>query len=193
MVTWIISVTSVAMVLGGLVYIRDMFQGRVKPNRVTWTLWGLAPLIGAAAAWQDGVQWQVWLPVFAIGLGPLVVVVISFVVKNGYWQLSRFDYVCGFFALLTLVFWGITRDPLVAIILALVSDSLAALPTLKKAWEFPETETAITYFLTALASATGLLALERGDFIEWAFPTYLALLNILIAGVIYFRRRVKQV
>lgn len=193
MVTWIIGIASLAMALGGLMYLREMFRGQVRPNRVTWLLWGLAPLIGAVAAWQDEVGWRVWLPVFMIGLGPLLVVVLSFFTRNGYWQLGWFDYVCGLFALLTLLLWALTRDPLVAIILALISDSLAALPTLRKSWKFPETEAAATYFFTAVASATGLLALERGDFVEWAFPVYLALLNFLIAGVIYFRRQVKQV
>ncbi len=188
MVTWIITLTSIGMILGGLVYLREMFRGEVKPNRVTWFLWGLAPLIGALAAWQDSVEWRVWLPVFMIGVGPMVVVAASFFTKNGYWKLGRFDYVCGFFALLTLVVWALTQNPLMATILALVSDSLAAFPTLIKAWKFPKTETVSAYFFTALASASGLLALERGDFIEWAFPAYLAILNLIIAGVIYFRR-----
>lgn len=193
MVTWIIGIASIIMVFGGLMYLREMFLGQVKPNQVTWLLWGLAPLIGALAAWQDGVGWRVWLPIMCIGLGTILVVILSFFTKNGYWHLGWFDYVCALFALLTLLLWALTQDPFIAIVLALVSDGLAALPTVRKSWKFPETEAAAAYFFTAIASATGLLALERGDFVEWAFPTYVAMINFLIAGVIYFRRRVKQV
>lgn len=188
MVTWIITLTSIGMILGGLIYLREMFRGEVKPNRVTWFLWGLAPLIGAAAAWQDGVGWRVWLPVCMIGVGTMVVVVASFFTKNGYWKLSWFDYVCGIFALLALILWTLTGNPLVATLLALVADGFAAVPTLRKSWKFPKTEAMSAYFFTALASASGLLALERGDLIEWVYPACLAILNFIIAGVIYFRR-----
>jgi hypothetical protein len=52
-------------------YIKDTVKGDAKPNRVSWLLWSIAPLIGTAAAISDGVTWEV-LPVFMSGFGPLL-------------------------------------------------------------------------------------------------------------------------
>lgn len=189
MVTWIIGITSAAMVVGGLVYLKEMLWGNTRPNRVSWFLWGLPPVIGAVIAWQDGVEWRVWLPILAIGAGTILIFVASFLRRDGYWKLGPLDYVCGLFSLLAIAFWAINRDPFTATALAVAGDGLAALPTLAKSWKSPETETAVAYLSTGVASATGLLAIERGDFIEMAFPVYMACMNLTIAAVIYYRRR----
>ena len=44
------------MTVGLVVYIKDTLQGKTKPNKVTWLIWGIAPLIGAVAAYSDGVR-----------------------------------------------------------------------------------------------------------------------------------------
>lgn len=41
--------------LSNLSYLRDTLQGKVKPNRVTWFIWALAPLIAGVAQLKQGV------------------------------------------------------------------------------------------------------------------------------------------
>ncbi len=64
--------------VGTYAYIRETIRGRTKPNKITWLMWSVAPLIGTAAALSDGVRWAV-LPVFMSGFGPLLIFIASFV------------------------------------------------------------------------------------------------------------------
>ncbi len=192
MAQYLVFVGAIVMLGGILSYTRETLRGTTKPNRVTWLLWSIAPLIGAAAAFSDGVRLAT-LPVFVMGVAPLVVFVTSFVNKNAYWKLEKSDYICGIILVLALILWQITDDPVIAIVFAIVSDALAALPTLIKSWKFPETETGIAYITAALGTATSFFAFKTGDFSEWAFPVYLVAINVLIAFAIYRKKFVRGV
>jgi hypothetical protein len=74
-----------------------------------------------------------------------MVIGASFYNPHAYWKIEKLDYICGIFSLLALLLWVITNEPLVAIIFAIISDILASIPTIIKAWKFPKSETTITY------------------------------------------------
>ena len=168
-------------------YIKDTVKGDAKPNRVSWLLWSIAPLIGTAAAISDGVTWEV-LPVFMSGFGPLLVFIASFVNKNSYWKLEKFDYWCGALSLLALILWWVTKIPEVAILFAILSDGLAAIPTLVKSWKYPETENAGPFTAGLFNSLTSFAAVKIWNFSSIAFPIYLVFINISIALAIYRRK-----
>jgi len=170
--------------LGGLAYIKGTLRGETKPNRVTWFLWAVAPFIGTAAALSDGVGWAI-LPVFMAGFVPMLVFISSFVNKNAYWKLGRFDYTCGAFSVLALILWVITQQPIVAILFAIIADGFAALPTLVKSWSYPETESPWVYAATVFSSFAGLLVIQIWIFSEYAFPLYLIVINLVILLSIY--------
>src|SRR6185437_6841760 len=138
MLQYLVLVGAAIQLYGIYDYIRDTLKGKTQPNRVSWLLWSIAPTIATVAALTAGVRWAV-LPVFISGFGPFLVFLASFVNKNAYWKLERFDYLCGIFSILALIGWGITKDANVAIVFSILSDGTAALPTLIKAWRFPET------------------------------------------------------
>ena len=181
---YLVFVGAAVQLVGIYSYVKDTVRGDTKPNRVTWLLWSIAPLIGTAAALANGVEWAV-LPVFMSGFGPLLVFIASFVNKNSYWKLERFDYWCGFLSLLALVLWGITKMPEVAIAFAIASDGLAAIPTLVKSWKYPETENAGPFTTGLFNSLTSFAAIKMWTFSAYAFPIYLVIINASIALVIY--------
>lgn len=150
-------------------------------------MWSIAPLIATFAALSKGVTWAV-LPVFMSGFGPLLIFIASFVNKKSYWKLTVFDYACGFFSVLALVLWLITKDANIAIIFAIASDGLAAIPTLGKAWTNPETETVWPYFTGLISALTGFAAIKYWMFSEYAFAVYLVVIDICLMFSIYGRR-----
>jgi len=173
---YIVLVGVVISLWGTFSYIKETIRGNTKPNRVTWLLWSVSPMIAVAAAISNGVTWAV-LPVFMSGFGPFLVFVASFFNKNSYWRLRLFDYLCGFLSIMALIAWGLTKDPNIAIILAITSDGLAATPTLVKFWRYPETETVEAYVAGFLNASTSFFAIKAWNFSSYAFPTYLIFLN----------------
>jgi len=185
---------SIALVIGGSIlnlagtayYIWNTLKGITKPNRVTWLMWSIAPMIGTAAALVSGVTWAT-LPVFMAGFCPFLVFLASFVNPNAYWQLGRFDYVCGVLSALALVLWYITGNPVTAIVFAILADGLAAVPTLVKAWKYPETETATGFITSGINSSTSFFVIPRWEFAFYAFPLYLVIANIVLTFAVLRR------
>lgn len=169
---------------GASVYIKKTIKGEIKPNKVTWLMWSVAPLIATAAAFSDGVRWAV-LPVFMCGFCPILVFAASFVNPKAYWKLETFDYICGACSVLALALWAITKEPLVAIIFAIASDGFAAVPTLIKSLKYPETESALVYMVAIFSSLTSFFALKKFSASEIVFPIYLVLFNSFLVAVIY--------
>ena len=186
MVEFIVFIAAFAALLAALVYIRSMVRGVAKPNRVTWLMWSIAPFIATAAALSNGVGWAV-LPVFISGFMPLLILISSFFIKNAYWKLSSFDYFCGVLSVMALIFWYITQEPNSAIILAIASDGFAAIPTLGKAWKYAETESVWPFAVGLFNALAAFTAVELWAFSEYAFPTYLVVLNSLFILAIYRR------
>src|SRR5579863_1126185 len=81
-----------------LSYVRAILKGEAAPNRVTWFLWALVPLIAGVAQLRAGVGIST-LVVLSVGAGPACVVLASFVRGTGSWQLGPFDYVWGAWAI----------------------------------------------------------------------------------------------
>ncbi len=189
MLTYLVFVAAIATLLATFVYIRSMFRGGAKPNRVSWLMWSIAPFIATAAAVSSGVSWAV-LPVFMSGFSPLLIFAASFFAKKADWKLGSFDYLCGALSGLAIVLWYITRDPNLAIVFAMASDALAAIPTLTKAWRYPETESAWPYIVGVFNALTSFGAVNIWVFSALAFPTYLVAINILLFFSVYEKKLV---
>ncbi len=188
MLHYLVFVGAAIQMIGIALYIKETVKGNNKPNRMTWLMWTTAPLIGAAAGYAKGVGLAV-LPVFMAGFGPLLVFIASFVNPQSYWKLQRFDYLCGLCSILALILWGITKEPIVAIVFAIASDLFAAVPTFAKAWKYPSTETISPYASGLFGALTSFTAIKTWSFAAYAFPGYLVLLN---CGLIFTIRRIPR-
>lgn len=178
-------------IFGSLLYVKNTIAGRTKPNKITFLLWSAAPIIGAAAAFSKGAGWAA-LPVFMAGFCPLLIFVSSFFNKKSYWKLKTLDYVCGILSVMALILWLITKEPIVAIIFAITSDVLAALPTLIKSYKFPETETGVAYLTGLFNALTSFFAIKTWNPIEYVFPIYLVIICTLLSLAIY-RFKIKSI
>jgi len=176
-----------AFLVGAFVYVKSMLNGRVKPNRVSWLLWAIAPMIAFAAAVSNGAGLAA-IPVLMAGLTPLLIFVASFTVKGAHWKLAKLDYACGLLSILAIVLWAVTSDPNIAIVFAISSDALASVPTLKKGWQYPETESAWPYLLGVFGGYTSFLAITAWTFSQYAYPAYLVVISILLFFSIYYKR-----
>jgi hypothetical protein len=177
------------VVTGNAAYAHDTVRGNTQPNRISWMLWALAPLIAFAAEVVQGVGLNAVLTL-AVGLGPLLVVAASFVDPKAYARVTPFDAGCGLLSLVALGAWAATGRGNLAILLSILADFLAAIPTIRKAYRYPHSEHAIA-FLSGVAGATITLLTIKGEdwgFASAAFPAYIALDSGLIAVLILMPR-----
>jgi hypothetical protein len=124
---------------------------------------------------------------FEVGFLPLTIFIASFFNKNARWKLTRFDLTCGVLSLIGLILWYITSSGNVAIVFSILADALAALPTLVKSFNFPETETSWTYFTSTLSAAITLLTVKVWDLANAGFPLYILIVTLLISVLVQFK------
>lgn len=172
---------------GSIGYFLDTLKGKVKPNRVTWFIWSLAPLIAFAAQIREGVGIHQSLLTFMVGFIPLIISIASFVNKKAYWEIGRLDIICGVLALVGLFLWYITGTGIIAIFFSILVDALAAFPTVVKSYKFPETENYFLYFANAISAAITLLTIKIWNFETFGFSLYIFLLTSLLAILIKFK------
>lgn len=171
---------------GSFGYIRDTIKGKVKPNKVTWFIWSLAPLIAFAAQVGEGIGMESLLT-FMVGFVPLIIFIVSFINKKAYWKIEKLDLVCGTLSIIGLVLWQITKVGTIAIMFSLVSDFLAGFPTIVKSYKEPETENYVLYLGNATFALLTLLTIKTWSFVNYSFPLYIFLTTFLIAIFIRFK------
>ena len=191
-VHWLVILSVVISVSGSFAYIKDTLKGKSKPNRVSWFLWALAPFVATGAAIYSGADLWATVRIFTSGFLLLIVFIASFFNKQSYWKLNIFDLICGFFSVLALIVWAVTNSPITAILLVVIGDGFASLPTILKAWKYPETETGITFVMSLVATIIILPSIPIWNIQNSAFQVYLLLVNVVIIFSIYRKRIFKN-
>lgn len=172
--------------IGSIPYVLETLQGKVKPNRVTWLIWSIGPLIAFSAQIKQGVGIQSFLTLM-YGIVPMIIFAASFVNKKAYWKLGRLDIVCGAFAFLGLILWQITQIGNLAIAFSILADALATFPTLVKSYHEPETENYMLFLTNAISAGITLLTIQVWTFAEYAFPLYIFIMTIILTVLIKFK------
>jgi riboflavin transporter FmnP len=119
---------------------------------------------------------------------PLMIFLSSFINKNSYWKLWKLDYACLIIAILALVLWFITSNPLLAIIFWILADFIAAIPLLIKMYYYPETETIWPFIAGLIANASAFLVIENWILEQYLFPLYLVIICTLLILTFYKKR-----
>jgi hypothetical protein len=166
--------------LGGFYYLYETLRGTAKPNRITWLLWALFPMIIFVAQRVQGVQGISWAS-FVAGFVPGLVFIASFLNKKSYWKTERVDYACMAFGFIGIILWALTDSPNLAIVFSIVADFFAGLPTIIKAARHPETESWPAYAISTAGFIVSILAIHQWNFQNYAFVAYLIFANGLLA------------
>jgi hypothetical protein len=86
-----------------------------------------------------------------------------------------------------LVLWLITKVGNVAIFFSIVADGLAGVPTIVKAYKYPDTELAWPWIATVFGVILTLLTLPALTFANSGFILYILVMNTLIFSLVQFR------
>lgn len=169
-------------------YISETIKGRVKPNRATWLMISITPMLALAGELDKGVGIRS-LVTFMSGFIPLLIFIASFVNKKSYWKLTNTDYTLAGLSVVGLVLWRLTGEGNLAIVFAILADGFAFAPTIIKAYSFPETEDHIVFVGGAISAIIGLLVLDSWTFADWAFPIYLLIADLTMVYLVGIRQK----
>jgi len=171
---------------GSASYLIDTVKGKVKPNRVSYLLWSFIPLIAFIAEIRRGVGIPS-LMTFIVGFLPLTIFVASFLNKHAVWKLTRFDIICGTLSAIGLILWYVMKSDDIAILFSILADGLATLPTIVKAFNYPETESGWPYFTSTISGVITLLTVKAWNLASVGFPLYITVVTLVISSLVQFK------
>jgi hypothetical protein len=173
-------------VLAFLPYCVSILKGRTKPSWVSWSIWTVVGFTTLVTYRSVGATSTLWLA-GAYVLNPVLVAILA--IKYGTRGAGRLDWVCLGGTLLCLLVWAFARAASAALFFNIAIDALGALPTLRKAYDAPETEDSLAWSLAFAASAINLGAVDTWALRISAYPLYSLACMGLIAGTLFWRGR----
>ncbi len=173
-------------ITGSLTYAWSTLKGSTKPNRVSWFLWMVIPMIAFFAQIGEGVGLSS-LMTFMVGFGPFLVLTASLMNKKAYWKVSKLDKWCGALSVFAVVLWLVTGTGIIAIALSIVADLLAGVPILIKAYKDPESENHSVFRNGVISAVITTLTIQKWTFASYAFPIYIFLICSVLYGLIRFK------
>ena len=172
--------------IGAYDYVRDTLRGETAPNRVSWGLWGVEGVLAFVVEIQQHVG-PAAVMTLMFGLVPLVVLASSFANPQSVWRIGVFDLVCGAISVLGIVFWAVVNEPTVALVSFITADQVAALPTVRKSWIAPDTESPRVFVLGVVNCAITLLTLPHFTTDGVVFPGAILVCDALISVLVMTR------
>jgi hypothetical protein len=182
--------SSVFVLVGGVPYLNDIRNKRVRPHVLSWLGWGFITALGAFAMLAEGSTWVTAL-LFGNAVMCLLIAFGSIILKTGVWSTGTQDYVLFGAGLLGLILWQTLDLPILALIFAIFADICFGIPTVIKTYKDPSTETPFAWGMSVISEILALFALQNLSFHEVAYPAYLFVYDatVLILILNIFKRK----
>ncbi len=194
MISWIsfdikfaLSVLASLVMIGAYIpYFRDIFQRKTKPHAYTWLIWTITMGTATAGLWYGGGGWGT-LSMLVVTILVLAVFLLS--LKFGTRNITRSDTVVLIAALLAILVWWKLSSPLLAVIMVSVIDGLGYIPSFRKTFEEPWTETPSSWAIFAVSNALTIISLGEYNFLTLIYMVTTIVANISIFSLCLLRRK----
>jgi len=182
----ILSIIAIAMmVVGYIPYLRDTIKGKTKPHVFSWFVGVIIAFVafGIQFQSQSGPGMYVTLSAGMVGL-----VILFFALKNKDKDITRMDYVYLALSMVSLMLWLFAKRPVLSMIFIVLTEILSFIPTIRKSWHAPYTETLSSYITNFFRFIIAILALKNYSFVSVGYPATWLLLNGGFALLLMYRR-----
>lgn len=168
---------ALASILGFVLYAKNIFALKTKPHIYTWAVWILTQGTAAVALVYGGGGWAA-LGMF-VGVAVVTIVfLLSF--KYGTTNIRTTDTIALVTALVAIIIWWQLNNPLLAVLMVSTIDGIGYIPTFRKTFEEPSTETRAYWFYALLNSSFSILALAEFNMLTLS---YLITITVANAGM----------
>lgn len=172
----LLAVAILLAVVGNIPYLYKMYKGEVRPHPYTWFIWSIVSAVTFFGQLQKGGGLGA-IPTAASEVFTILIFIFS--LRNGFKGIDKKDNYFLFAALLGLIPWALTKDPTLSVITVVTIDVIAFIPTLKKTWQKPESETYILYATNVLRHILTLYLVAR-----WNTATTLHSLAMIVTNTL---------
>ncbi len=166
-------------------YFVDMFAGKTKPHIYTWIIWFITQGTASAAAIYGGsgmTGFGLWSGTFMVFL--VVISSLKFGTKN----ITISDTISLCLALFSVILWWQMKNPLPAVLMVSLIDGLGYIPSFRKTWQDPNSETPSFWLVICLSTIFTLLANTNFSLITTFYLIVMTICNFIMFSISYFRK-----
>ena len=184
-----IILTIIATVIGVVAfipYLKDTFSLRTKPHAYSWLIWTITMGTAVVGIWYGGGGWGA----LNLTVGTLFVfAVFLFSLKYGEKNITRSDTVILIAALLAIVVWWQLDKPLISVLMVSAIDVIGYIPSFRKSYQEPWSETLISWILFSVSNIFAILALKEYNLLTVTYLAATTSANIALFLFCFFRRQ----
>ena len=182
----IIGVITVVLGIAGYIpYLKDVLAEKTKPHVYTWFVWGLITLVVFALQVSGDAGAGSWVTLVAALLALLIFILGM---RQGDKDITKSDTLFFIAALFALGLWLFASQPEASVILLVFIGMLGFIPTIRKSWNKPHTETLSTYIINSFRHGLSFFALSQYTIVTWLFPITWSVANGLFVLILLARR-----
>lgn len=178
-------IAALLAVAGTVPYLIDILKGRVQPHAYTWFVWSIVSCIVFFGQVAKGAGIGA-LPTAASEV--FTILIFLFSLRYGFKHPTKTDKIFLAIALAGLIPWVLTDDPTLSVVIAVAIDATAFLPTLRKTWRSPSTETPVLFGMNALRHILALFSLQAYNIATTLHSIVMILLNSVMTLTIMFKK-----
>lgn len=168
-------------------YYRGILARKTQPHVFSWLIFGVITAIAAAVQFAEGGGAGTWVVALNACLC-LTVVVLA--LRFGKRDIRPVDWVALAAALISIPIWLLADNPVLAVLILLVIEIFAYIPTIRKSWNKPHEEVVQTWLLGSVTFFLAVLSLDHYEFTTMAYPAFVSAVNLGLALMLLARRRV---
>lgn len=168
------------------IYFTSIFQGKTRPHAFSWLIWGVISSIGFAAQVAEGAGAGSWARGFSAATCFMLVIISM---MRGEKHITRGDWVTLVVALTAIPLWLATKTPFWSVLIVVTIDTIGYMPTIRKSWNKPYEEKALSYFVSGSCAFFSLLAIAHYTPSTWLYPLTLTFSNTAMGTLLLWRRR----
>ena len=179
-------ISTIAALTSPVIGIYSIVRGDFRPQRMTRFLIFLISLLFVGTLLAQNDKNGIFIAVPQL-IGGFIIFLLS--IKKGIGGTGKMDIVVFIMAILSLIIWQTTKNPVLGLIMSVVTDLIAFSPTLIKTWKLPHTEEWKFYMSDVVASVFSILSIKSFSFGNLIFPIYILLINTTSVLMINLRKK----
>lgn len=186
---WKITVAVIGFIFAAASYVPywiDIFRGNTKPHLFTWIIWAISQgtaLAGVIYGNGGFGSIALWAGMFGI----TSVLLLSF--RYGTKNITRSDGIILGIAFLAIIAWWQLDNPLLAVLMVSAIDALGYLPTYRKLYSEPWSESLLSWTLVSIGYVFSILALTEHNLLTLSYLVTVLIANAILIALALSRRR----
>jgi hypothetical protein len=154
-------IAAIIAIAGNVSYLKDVFKGVIQPHPYTWFIWSIVSM----TTFFGGLAKGAGIGALPTGVAEVFTVIIflfslKYLFQGKAGPIRKVDNYFLLVCLLGLIPWLYTNDPTISVVVVVLVDIVAFLPTLRKTWQNPQSEKPFLYQANVVRHLLTLGALQ---------------------------------